>query len=221
VAISGIYWALVTLIDISLWLIDTTRQFIARDAHAITLDAFAHAHAPLPELPAFPPAGVALALPSMATAPVFPCPVVQWVSVPEALNDMAPALTLCPSVVPMDLTQFLNPDHSVRSWLISALPLALAPFFAQPVPVSPVVPPVVPSVTEAAPVMKKLASPRSQRKRHKTKPLVSDRPKQQRRQLSSSSAGALVRLARALHFSGYDTDSGIFYDPSLCKTHIN
>jgi hypothetical protein len=34
-AINGLYWALVTLIDITLWLIDTTRQFFARDAQAI------------------------------------------------------------------------------------------------------------------------------------------------------------------------------------------
>jgi hypothetical protein len=44
VAISGLYWALITLIDVSLWLIDTTRQFMARDANAIAIDAFAHAH---------------------------------------------------------------------------------------------------------------------------------------------------------------------------------
>jgi hypothetical protein len=46
VAISGLYWGLITFIDISLWLIDTTRQFMARDAHAIALNAFAQAHAP-------------------------------------------------------------------------------------------------------------------------------------------------------------------------------
>jgi hypothetical protein len=30
-AISGLYWALVTLIDVSLWLMNTTRQFMALD----------------------------------------------------------------------------------------------------------------------------------------------------------------------------------------------
>jgi hypothetical protein len=44
VAISGLYWKLVTLIDVSFWLIDTTRQFMLRDAHAIALDAFAQAN---------------------------------------------------------------------------------------------------------------------------------------------------------------------------------
>jgi hypothetical protein len=66
-------------------------------------------------------------------------------------------LALCPAVLPMDLTQFLNPDHSVRSWLSSALPLVLAPLIteAQPIPVSPAVVPVLVEVTEAAPVVKK------------------------------------------------------------------
>jgi hypothetical protein len=93
----------------------------------------------------------------MAPAPVFPYPVVQWVSASEALNDTAPALTLCPSVVPMAFSQFLNPDHSIRSWLTSALPLVLAPWVTEAlaVPVSPVLAPVLAEVTEAAPVVKK------------------------------------------------------------------
>jgi hypothetical protein len=162
VAISALYWALVTLIDITLWLLDTTRQFFARDAQAIALVAFAYAHEPLSHFLALPPSPVALALPSMAHAP-FPSPVVQWVSVPEALNDMAPVLALCPTVVPLPLTQFLNPNDSIQHWLTSALPLVLAPFFAQAlaVPVSPVLAPVVPSVTEAAPVVKKTRKPKS------------------------------------------------------------
>jgi hypothetical protein len=126
-AISGIYWALVTLIDVSLWLIDTTRQFFARDAQAIALHAFAHAHEPLPEFPALPPAPVALALPSMAPAPVFPSPVVRWGSVPEVLDDADPVLALCPARVPMALRSSINPDHSVRRWLAAALPLVVAP----------------------------------------------------------------------------------------------
>jgi hypothetical protein len=160
VAISGLYWALVTLIDISLWLIDTTLQFMARDAQAIALSAFAHAHKQLPEFPALPAAALPLALPSMALAPIFPSLVVQWVSTPEALGDAAPILALCPAVVPMDLTQFLNPDHSVRSWLTIALPLALAPFFAQAVPVNPPILRVVAEVSEAAPVVKRTRKPK-------------------------------------------------------------
>ena len=160
VAISGIYWALVTLIDITLWLMNTTRQFMARDAQAIALDAFAHIHEPLPDFPALCPAAATLALPSIAPAPVFPSPVVQWVSVPEALDDAAPMLTLCPSVVPMDLTQFLNPDHSVRSWLTIALPLALAPWVTEALTV-PISPAVAPVVTEAAPVVKKARKPKN------------------------------------------------------------
>jgi hypothetical protein len=58
----------------------------------------------------------------MATAPVFPSP-----------------------VVPMAFCQVLDPDHSVRSWLTSALPLVLAPGVTESltVPVSPAVVPVV------------------------------------------------------------------------------
>ena len=54
----------------------------------------------------------------------------------------------------MAFSQFLNPDHSIRSWLTSALPLVLAPWVTESltVPVSPAVSPVV---TEAAPVVKK------------------------------------------------------------------
>jgi hypothetical protein len=151
VAISGLYWTLITLIDVSLWLIDATRQFFARDAHAIALDAFAHAHEPLPNFPALCPAAVPLALPSMLL-PMAPAP--------EALgmtDDAAQVLTLYPAVVPMAFGQFLAHDDSIRSWLTSALPLVLAPWVteAEAVPVSPTVVPMVPSVTEAAPVVKK------------------------------------------------------------------
>jgi hypothetical protein len=81
VAISGLYWELVTLIDISFWLIDTTRQFMLRDAHAIALDAFAQA------------------------------------------NFFSPMIL------------------SVHRWLAAALPLVVAPFFAEleAAPVSPVI----------------------------------------------------------------------------------
>ncbi len=151
VAISGLYWALVTLIDVSLWLINTNRQFMDRDAHAIALNAFAQAHAPLPEFPALSPAAVPLALPSMVL-PMAPTP--------EALDDVAPVLALCPAVLPMAFSQFLQPDHSVRSWLTSALPLAIAPWVTEAQAV-PVVAPVVQSVTEAAPVVKKSRKPKT------------------------------------------------------------
>jgi hypothetical protein len=146
VAISGLYWTLITLIDVSLWLIDTTRQFFARAAHA----AFAHAHEPLPEFPALCSAPVPLALPSMAP-PDFPSPVVQLVSVPEALDDMAPVLTLCPTLEPIAFSSFV-PDHSVRRWLTSAMPLVATPWVTEAltIPVSPAVAPVLAEITQAA-----------------------------------------------------------------------
>jgi hypothetical protein len=102
----------------------------------------------------------------MAPAPVFPYPVVQWVSASEALNDTAPALTLCPSVVPMAFSQFLAHDDSVRSWLTAALLLVLAPWVAeaQAIPVSPAGDPVLVEVTEAAPVVKKTRKPKATEK---------------------------------------------------------
>jgi hypothetical protein len=51
--------------------------------------------------------------------------VVQWVSVPEVF-PVAPVLALCPAVLPIAFTQFLNPDHSIRKWLTDALPLVVA-----------------------------------------------------------------------------------------------
>lgn len=75
---------------------------MARDAHAITLYAFAQDYEPLPELPALPPAAVPLAPPSMVTAPVVP-----GGTVPEGLDD--------------------GTNDSVSRWLTSsALPLVLA-----------------------------------------------------------------------------------------------
>ena len=147
VAISGLYWTLVALIDITLWLMNTTRQFMARDAHAIALDAFAHAHEPLPELLALCPAAVPLALPSV---------VLPMAHASEALDDVAPVLRLFPAVVPMAFSSFV-PDDSVQRWLSDALPLALAPFLAEieAVPVSPAVAPVVAERTDTDPVVKK------------------------------------------------------------------
>jgi hypothetical protein len=62
-------------------------------------------------------------------------------------------LALYPTVVPIAFSQFLNPDHSVRSWL-TAMNRMIAPWVTEAlaVPVNPVVAPVV---TEAAPVLKK------------------------------------------------------------------
>jgi hypothetical protein len=62
VAISGLFWGLIALIDVALWLADTTRQFMTRDAQAIVLKAFAMAHDPLPELPTLCPAIIPMAL---------------------------------------------------------------------------------------------------------------------------------------------------------------
>jgi hypothetical protein len=101
----------------------------------------------------------------MATVPVFPSPVVPWVSVPEALDDVAPVLALCPTVVPMAFSSFVS-DHSVQRWLTLALPLVLAPWVAEAeaVPVSPAVAPVVAEVSEAAPMVKKARKPKSTEK---------------------------------------------------------
>lgn len=38
----------------------------------------------------------------------------------------------------MDLSQVLDPDHSVHFWLTSALPLAIAPVLAEVIEVAPV-----------------------------------------------------------------------------------
>ncbi|MGA7932377.1 MAG: hypothetical protein WCA35_02240, partial [Kovacikia sp.] len=62
-AISGLYWTIIAIIDISLWLIDTSQRYMAVDAQAIALITFAQAHEPLPEFPALAPAAVPLALP--------------------------------------------------------------------------------------------------------------------------------------------------------------
>jgi hypothetical protein len=113
VAISSLFWGLIALIDVALWLADTTRQFMARDAQAIALSCFAQAHEPLPEFPALAPAAGPLALLPMA-------------SNPEAPDDIALGLTLYPMVMPMAFSLFV-PDDSVRRWLAAALPLVLPP----------------------------------------------------------------------------------------------
>jgi hypothetical protein len=137
VAISGLFWGLIALIDIALWLADTARQFMARDAQAIALGAFAQAHEPLPEFPALCPAAVPLALsPIMLSIAPLPTMMLPIPPAPEVLgiaSDVASAQVLCPAVVPSKFGQFLQPDHSIRSWLTSALPLVLAKMADVPV----------------------------------------------------------------------------------------
>jgi hypothetical protein len=154
----------------------------------IALNAFAQAHAPLPEFPALCPAAVPLALPSIATAPVLPSPALPMALTPEALDDAAPVLTLYPSMVPMAFSEFLNPNDSIRGWLTAALPLEIAPFIteAEAVPVSPTVLPVVPSVTEAAPVVKKAHQPTSKAKDIKE---AVDKPPRKRSPRKAATAG--------------------------------
>jgi hypothetical protein len=123
IAISGLLWWLIVLIDIALWLANTTRQFIARDAQAITLSAFAQAHEPLPEFPAQAPATVPLALLSGVglLLPIDSAPGLDLV----VSDGSAPVLALCSARVPMFLRSSINPDDSVRRWLAAALPLVL------------------------------------------------------------------------------------------------
>jgi hypothetical protein len=121
VAISGLFWGLIALIDVALWLADTTRQFMARDAQAIALGAFAQVHKPLPEFPALAPAAVPLALPSRVGLLI---PIASALGLDLVVNDgTAPALALCPAMVPMSLRSSIKPDDSVRRWLAAALPL--------------------------------------------------------------------------------------------------
>jgi hypothetical protein len=125
VAISGLFWGLIALIDIALWLADTTRQFMARDAHLIALFAFAQAHEPLPEFPALAPAAGSLAMPSMMDLlmPIASAPGLDLV-----VNDGTDqALALCPAMMPMSLRSSINSNNSVRRWLAAALPLVLPP----------------------------------------------------------------------------------------------
>jgi hypothetical protein len=99
VAISGLFWGLIALIDVALWLADTTRQFMGRDAQAIAFGAFAQAHEPLPELPALAPAAVPLALPSLGASLLPIAPGLDLV----ASDTTVSALTLCSAGVPMSL----------------------------------------------------------------------------------------------------------------------
>jgi hypothetical protein len=72
--------------------------------------AIALANEPLTEFPALCPTAIPLAMPLMATAPVFLSPVVQWVSGPEVLDDKALVLALYPPVEPMTLSSFVLKD---------------------------------------------------------------------------------------------------------------
>ncbi|MCG9890641.1 MAG: hypothetical protein MH252_06175 [Thermosynechococcaceae cyanobacterium MS004] len=69
-------------------------------------------------------------------------------------GSVAPGMALCSAPVPMAFGLYSDPDHSIRCWLTYPLALVLAPWVAESltVPVSPAVAPVVPSVTDAAPV---------------------------------------------------------------------
>jgi hypothetical protein len=140
VAISGLFWGLIALIDVVLWLAATTRQFMARDAQAIALSAFAQAHEPLPEFLALAPAAVPLALLSGVglLLPIASAPGLGLV----VSNGAAPVMVLCPARVSMSLRSSISPDHSVRRWLAAALPLAM------------------PLVVEAAPVVVSDKTPR-------------------------------------------------------------
>ncbi|MCG9890317.1 MAG: hypothetical protein MH252_04510 [Thermosynechococcaceae cyanobacterium MS004] len=109
-----------------------------------SLSTVAHAHKSLPEFPVLCPAAVTLALPSM-------------IPVTDGLDDTAPVLALCPSVLPMAFSQVLDPDHSIPSWLTAALLLAIASWVTESlaVPVNPAVIPVLADVSDAPPVVKK------------------------------------------------------------------
>jgi hypothetical protein len=146
VAISSLFWGLIALIDVALWLADTTRQFMARDAQA---------HEPLPELPALAPAAIPLALPALG-ASLLPIAPALGLGLDLGVSDTTvPALALC-LAMPMSPRSSIYPDDSVRRWVAAALPLVL-PSIVEAAMVSDVgsVVPVVPSVTEAAPVVKK------------------------------------------------------------------
>jgi hypothetical protein len=142
VAISGLYWGLVALIDIALWLTNTTLQFMARDGEAIALSAFAQAHDPLPEFPALSPATVPLAL--LFALPMDPAP---DIATDEEVDRV---IIIYPTVVPNAFSQFLTPGDSVRRWLTAALPLVPSLTLVE-APVTEAVP-VLPSVAEAATV---------------------------------------------------------------------
>jgi hypothetical protein len=106
-AISGLFWGLVALIDVALWLAATTRQFMARE--------------PLPEFSALAPAAVPLALPSMVGLLIASAPGLDLV----VSDGAASVLALCPARVSMSLRSSINPDESVRRWLAAALSLVL------------------------------------------------------------------------------------------------
>lgn len=75
---------------------------MARDAHAIALNAFAQAHAPFSELPALAPAAVPMALPF--ALPMDPDP---DAVAGEAVDRV---IVIYPTVVPNAFSQFLTPS---------------------------------------------------------------------------------------------------------------
>jgi hypothetical protein len=105
VAINGLFWGLAA----------TTRQFMAHDAQAIALSAFAQAHEPLPEFPALAPAAIPLALPALGASllPITSAPGLDLV----VSDTTVPTLALCPASVPMSLRWSMHSADSVRRWL--------------------------------------------------------------------------------------------------------
>lgn len=159
-----------------------------RDTHAIALGAAADANEPLPEFPALPPAALPLNLPSVPSMSslLLPMP-----TAADGLDDIAPVLALCPSVLPMAFSQVLDPDDSVHRWLTSTLPLVLAPWVneALAVPVSPV---VIPVVAEAAPVVQK--SRKSKATDTKTEKTLTDKTPRKRSPKTPTAAAAQLQL---------------------------
>jgi hypothetical protein len=82
-------------------------------------------------------------------------------SASEAPDDVTPMLTLCPATLPLALSQFLNPNHSIQKWLIAALPLVMPPM-PNETPVVQVIP--VTSVV-TAPLSHKLKATAGRRQR--------------------------------------------------------
>lgn len=108
-AISGLYWVLVTLIDIY-----TTSQFMARDAHAWATVLLALRSPIMPIVPAAGPEDIDRTTEAVAVS-AFPDPV----------------MALCPNALPIIFFN-LTPDDSVRRWLTTALTIAITGTMQEP-----------------------------------------------------------------------------------------
>jgi hypothetical protein len=109
-AISGFYWSTIALVEIALWMIEFTEQFMARDAEAIAYLAFAQAHEPLPERLALCPARVPLALPKA----------VDIASEISLVVSIAPVqLALCPATMPLSIGSIFG--SNVSSYMLNIL----------------------------------------------------------------------------------------------------